>query len=95
MGALTEAVDRARSRSLLPRVSPEAPPFLVAHGDRDHVVSPSEGQALHDALSRAGADSTFMLLGGAGHEGAEFDRPTTLAMTGAWLRATLRDPAAS
>ena len=94
MGALTEAVDRARSLSLLARVSAQAPPFLIAHGDRDHVVSSSEGQALHDALSRAGADSTFVLLGGAGHEGAEFDRPTTLALTAAWLRATPTGPAA-
>jgi len=30
-----------------------------------------------------------MLLGGAGHEGAEFDRPDTLAMPAAWLRAKL------
>jgi len=30
-----------------------------------------------------------MLLGGAGHEGPEFDRPAMLAMTAAWLRARL------
>jgi acetyl esterase/lipase len=95
VGSLVEAVDRARALSLLPRASAQAPPFLIAHGDRDHVVSPSEGQALHDALSRAGAESTFVLLGGAGHEGAEFDRPTTLTMTATWLRAALTGPIAS
>ena len=55
VSSVVEAADRARDLSLLTRVSPEAPPFLIAHGDRDHVVAPSEGEALHDALSRAGA----------------------------------------
>jgi acetyl esterase/lipase len=75
--------------SLLSWVSPSAPPFLIAHGDRDHVILPSEGQALHHALVRAGADSRFELLGGTGHEGAEFDSPASLTMTAAWLRTML------
>jgi acetyl esterase/lipase len=89
VNSVAEAADRARGLSLLARVSPQAPPFLIAHGDRDHVVAPSESEALHHALSRAGADTQFMLLGGAGHEGSEFARPAILAMTAAWLRAKL------
>ncbi|HST64284.1 MAG TPA: alpha/beta hydrolase [Mycobacteriales bacterium] len=89
VSSVAAAADRARDLSLLTRVSAQAPPFLIAHGDRDHVVAPSEGEALHGALSRAGADSRFLLLGGAGHEGPEFDRPDTLAMTAAWLREKL------
>ncbi len=95
VSSLVEATDRARARSLLPCVSSQAPPFLIAHGDRDHVVSPSEGQALHDALSRAGAETSFVLVGGAGHEGPEFHRPAVLAMTAAWLRAELTGPVPS
>ena len=94
VGAVVEAAERARDLSLLARVSAQAPPFLIAHGDRDHVVAPSESEALHDALSRAGADTRLLLLGGAGHEGPEFDRPATLALTAAWLRAALAAPAA-
>jgi acetyl esterase/lipase len=45
VNSLVEATDRARGLSLLTRVSSQAPPFLIAHGDRDHVVAPSEGQA--------------------------------------------------
>jgi acetyl esterase/lipase len=89
VSSVAQAGERARGLSLLTRVSPQAPPFLIAHGDRDHVVAPSEGKALHDALSRAGADTQFMLLGGAGHEGPEFNRSATLAMTAAWLRDKL------
>ena len=47
VSSVAEAADRARDLSLLARVSPTAPPFLIAHGDRDHIVAPSEGEALH------------------------------------------------
>ncbi|MFC5266505.1 alpha/beta hydrolase family protein [Kribbella qitaiheensis] len=75
---------------MLTRVSPQAPPFMIVHGDRDRIVPPAEGFALHDALARAGARSRFELLAGAGHEDAEFDSPPNLATTAAWLRAVLR-----
>jgi acetyl esterase/lipase len=88
------AAERARQLSLLSWVSASAPPFLIAHGDRDHIVLPSEGRALHEALVRAGIQTRFELLGGAGHEGAEFDDQASLALTAAWLRATLAKPVA-
>jgi acetyl esterase/lipase len=87
---VADAADQARELSLLSWVNPGAPPFLIAHGDRDHVILPSEGEALHRALVAAGADSRFELLGGTGHEGAVFDSPASLAMTAAWLRTMLR-----
>jgi acetyl esterase/lipase len=88
---IADAAGRARELRLLDWVSAGAPPFLIAHGDRDHIVAPSEGRALHDALVRAGVASRFELLGGAGHEGAEFDQPASVAMTAAWLRTVLCD----
>jgi acetyl esterase/lipase len=84
-----ELGERAREFSLLSRATPQAPPFLIAHGDRDKIVSPSEGLALHHALGRAGARSRFELLSGAGHEDPEFDSPAMLATTAAWLRTVL------
>lgn len=84
-----ELADRARGLSLLSRVSPQAPPFLIAHGDRDRIVPPWEGLALHNALARVGASSRFELLSGAGHEDPQFHTAATLASTAAWLRAVL------
>jgi acetyl esterase/lipase len=84
-----ELAERARGLSLLPRVTRQAPPFLIAHGDRDRIIPSSQGFSLHQALSNAGARSRFELLAGAGHEDAEFDSPATLAITAAWLRAVL------
>jgi acetyl esterase/lipase len=86
---VADVAEQARRIGLLGRVSAAAPPFLIAHGDRDHVVAPAESHALHDALARSGANSRLLVLGGAGHEGPEFDEPATLAMTAAWLRTTL------
>lgn len=84
-----ELTERARGFSLLSRVSPQAPPFLIAHGDRDRIVLSSEGLSLHHALGHAGARSRFELLANAGHEDAEFDSAPTLASTAAWLRTML------
>ena len=74
-----------RSASPLLRVTCDAPPFLIVHGDRDRVTPIGESAALHDALVRAGAQSTFITLGGAGHESHTSDRPDHLAMTAAFL----------
>jgi acetyl esterase/lipase len=79
----------ARAASPLTWVGADAPPFLIAHGDRDRITPSSESLALHDALVRAGAESTMILLGGAGHEGEEFDRPDHLRLTAAFLLSHL------
>ena len=86
LDAVPELVAQA---SPLTHVSAAAPPFLIAHGDRDHVVSIGESQQLHAALTRAGADSTLTVLGGAGHEDPRFDSAANIAMTAAFLRSHL------
>ncbi|WP_456302504.1 prolyl oligopeptidase family serine peptidase [Streptomyces tendae] len=83
----------ARAASPLHHVGPDAPPFLIVHGDRDRITPVGESLALHDTLTRAGSPSTLTLLGGAGHEGAEFDRPDHLRLTAAFLLAHLTDGA--
>lgn len=82
--------------SVLARVasSAAAPPFLLAHGDRDRVVPFAESAALHDALGRAGIPSTLLSVAGAGHEDPAFDRPDLLAMTAGWLNSVLHRPQA-
>lgn len=86
------AADRATQASALTWVSADAPPFLIAHGDRDRMAPLAESHALHDALVRAGAQSSMLLVGGAGHEGSAFESPANLALTAAFLTAALRAP---
>jgi acetyl esterase/lipase len=84
--------DRARQASPLTWVTADAPPFLIAHGDRDKMVLAAQSQALHDALVRVGAQSSLLLVGGAGHEDPAFESPSNLALTAGFLSAALRTP---
>jgi acetyl esterase/lipase len=56
--------------------------YRLVHAVRFHM--------LHEALVRAGAQSSPLLLGGAGHEDAAFDAPANLALTAGFLSAALR-----
>jgi dipeptidyl aminopeptidase/acylaminoacyl peptidase len=82
-------LELARRASPVSFVTSSAPPFLIAHGDQDRLVPPSQSARLHEALVLAGVSSTLQVLGGAGHEGSEFDDPAHLAMTAAFLHSHL------
>ena len=48
-------------------VTATAPAFLILHGNKDRLVSPSQTLILHNALLAAGASSTRYVLDGADH----------------------------
>jgi acetyl esterase/lipase len=48
------------------------PPFLIANGEADPNVKASNARSLHEALVKAGANSTLTLIPGAGHEDPAF-----------------------
>ncbi|WP_433502855.1 alpha/beta hydrolase fold domain-containing protein [Pseudonocardia halophobica] len=87
---LTAVPDLVREASPVSHVHAAAPPFLIAHGDRDRMVDIGESRRLHEELTRAGARSTLMVLGGAGHEDPAFDEQATIAVTAAFLRSHLQ-----
>ena len=45
----------------------DATPFLILHGDRDNTVPIGQSELLHATLKKAGVDSTFFVVQGAGH----------------------------
>lgn len=92
---ITAGDERITVASPVHRAHASAPPFLLAHGDRDRIVGEQHSRLLHDALTRAGASSTLTVLGGAGHEDPAFDTPAHLQLTAAWLRAQLTPPRSS
>ncbi|MEW6251890.1 MAG: alpha/beta hydrolase fold domain-containing protein [Planctomycetota bacterium] len=49
------------------QVTPEEPPFHIAHGTADGTVPPSQSQELYDALIVAGVPATLRMVPGAGH----------------------------
>lgn len=93
LSSAAEIVDQmklARRASPVSWVHAEAPPFLIAHGDRDRIVPQTESDALHAALTRVGAESTLVTIGGAGHEDEAFDSAANIAITASFLDATLK-----
>jgi acetyl esterase/lipase len=48
-------------------VAANSPAFLLFHGSKDTIISPSQTLLLHNALRKAGADSTRYVVDGADH----------------------------
>ncbi|MFN2286268.1 MAG: alpha/beta fold hydrolase [Anaerolineae bacterium] len=46
---------------------PDAPPFLIVHGEKDAVVPVEQAHRLHEALRKEGAPSELVILRNAGH----------------------------
>lgn len=75
--SVDERPDLARRASPITYVSPDAPPFLLLHGDQDRVVPYTQSTQLHYALRLAGADSKLVRLHGLGHGDPGFQTGNT------------------
>lgn len=65
--------------SPIAHVTGNEPPFLILHGDSDDLVPVQQSEMFHDALKRAGVNSTLRVIPGAGHAfaGPEIDAMIT------------------
>jgi acetyl esterase/lipase len=68
-GALLENLEKARAASPIAHVSPNDPPVLTIHGDADPIVPYDQAVRLDKALKKAGVQSYFISVAGAGHGG--------------------------
>jgi acetyl esterase/lipase len=66
-GAIQENKEKARAANPITYVTPDAPPFLIMHGDRDPLVPHHQSELLEAALKTAGVEVTFHTVQGAGH----------------------------
>jgi dipeptidyl aminopeptidase/acylaminoacyl peptidase len=48
-------------------ITPDDPPFLILHGDRDEVVPLEQSQILYDKLEAAGVPVELVVVKNAGH----------------------------
>lgn len=62
-----DRLELARRCSPINYVHADAPPMLIVHGDADPYVPHHQSLRLHRALKKAGADSEFVSIPGAGH----------------------------
>lgn len=75
-GPLPEFREAAQAASPLAHVTPDDPPCLVIHGERDDQVPLDQGVKLAAALRAAGVESRLVVLEGAGHK-LPLDRGST------------------
>ncbi|MHB9026828.1 MAG: alpha/beta hydrolase fold domain-containing protein [Armatimonadota bacterium] len=66
-GAVNDNLDKAKAASPLTYVDKDDAPVLILHGDRDSVVPVSQSKLFHEALQKAGVESTLRIVPGAGH----------------------------
>jgi acetyl esterase/lipase len=48
-------------------ISPDDPPFLIFHGDRDNIAPPEQSVLMHDQLEGLNLPSTFVIVQGGDH----------------------------
>ncbi|WP_328498616.1 alpha/beta hydrolase [Streptomyces sp. NBC_00414] len=66
-GAPADMPDRTRDASPVHHAGADAPPFLILHGTRDHIVPSDQGVRLAAALRDAGTPADLRLIDGADH----------------------------
>ena len=59
-------------------ISKNTPPFLLLHGDKDMLVSPSQTEKLHRALVAKWVVSTRYVVKGAAHGGEYWVQPKVI-----------------
>lgn len=72
-GAIQENPEKAQRANPIHYLAKDAPPFFIAHGDRDPVVPCQQSELLRDALKRVGVEVVFTKIPGASHGGPEFN----------------------
>jgi acetyl esterase/lipase len=66
-GKVADRAELAKLAAPLTHVSKDDAPILMMHGDMDRLVPLSQSEVLHEALKKAGVDSTLHVVKGAGH----------------------------
>jgi acetyl esterase/lipase len=66
--AIQTCPERARAANPVRYVTPNDPPFLIAHGQRDALVPHHQSELLYAALKRNCVPATFFSVPGVGHD---------------------------
>jgi acetyl esterase/lipase len=73
-GGADDKLALAKMASAAFHVSPDDPPMLVYHGEKDKTVLPDQSKRIHDVYSAAGLPITLITIQKAGHGGKQFHR---------------------
>jgi acetyl esterase/lipase len=82
-GPIQDNRDKVAQANPITYVRPDAPPFLIVHGEIDPLVPHHQSELLEAALHRAGVPVSFYTVRGGGHGG--FTDPEVPKLTRAFL----------
>ena len=74
-GSYEKKTDAWKQASSALHVAKDAPPFLILHGEQDHLVPIAQAEHMADALKKAGVPYEFIRIKNAGH-GLRAEKPT-------------------
>ncbi|WP_462409567.1 prolyl oligopeptidase family serine peptidase [Neobacillus sp. Marseille-QA0830] len=75
-GPIQELPEKVKLANPITYITPDDPPFLIMHGDKDKRVPYNQSVLLYQALKKANVEVTMYQIQGAGHGG--FSQPTIL-----------------
>ncbi|WP_318509537.1 prolyl oligopeptidase family serine peptidase [Bacillus sp. T3] len=75
-GPIQENLEKVQHANPITYITPDDPPFLIMHGDKDKRVPYHQSVLLFNALKKANVDVTMYKIRGAGHGG--FSQPVIL-----------------
>jgi dienelactone hydrolase len=81
--------EQLREFSPINFISSDDAPALIIHGDKDPGVPILEGESMHQELLKAGVESKFVTIQGAGHGFFDEDADRALAETVSWFEEHL------
>ncbi len=87
-GPIQDNKERVAKANPITYVTPDDPPFLIVHGDRDRLVPFGQSLLLNDALEEGGVDVSFYRVKGEGH--GRFRDPTVAELTREFLQKHLK-----
>jgi acetyl esterase/lipase len=87
--ALNFEKEKAADYSPIVFVTPDDPPTLLIHGDKDDLVPISNSQITFDALKKNNVKTDFITVPGAGHGFRGEDLKRATAATVSWFELTL------
>jgi acetyl esterase/lipase len=74
-GPVQQHKEAAAKANPITYITPDDPPFLIMHGQDDRLVPIGQSELLHEALRKAGVESTLVRIAGNGHGGPGFFSP--------------------
>jgi acetyl esterase/lipase len=89
-GAIQKNAEKVKRANPITYVTKDAPPFLIAHGEKDPLVPCHQSELLHEALKKAGIEVTLHRIPDAGHGGKGFSTDKMQAAIGAFFDKHLK-----